>query len=64
MKYKQQEFHGANNVKEEYKKIFKDFEKIYIHSEEDTGAEKFVESITAILPKEKCFIINSRALRR
>lgn len=55
---------GATNFKKEYASLFKKFGKIYIHSEEDTGAEKFVESITSILPREKCLIINSRALRR
>lgn len=54
---------GASNFKKEYKPLFKDFEKIYIHSEEDEGAKTFVESITAILPTEKCFVINSKALR-
>lgn len=54
---------GASNFKKEYEPLFRDFEKVYIHSEEDTGAKTFVESITAILPTEKCFIINSKALR-
>ena len=64
MEYKQQEFHGADNFKEEYKKLFEHFEKIYIHSEEDDGAKKFIKNIVAILPAEKCFKINSGALRR
>ncbi len=63
MEYKQQEYHGATNFKKEYKTLFEKFDKIYIHSEEDDGATKFVEDITSILPTEKCFIINSKALR-
>ena len=63
MKNKQQEFHGAKNVKEKYRKLFEKFETIYIHSEEDDGAKKFVENITSMIPAEKCFIINSKALR-
>lgn len=55
---------GATNFKKEYKTLFEKFDKIYIHSEEDDGAKTFVESITAILPTKKCFIINSKDLRR
>lgn len=53
---------GASNFKEEYKEFFNKFNKIYIHSEEDTGAKGFVDSICNVLPVEKCFIINSTAL--
>ena len=63
MRNKQQEYHGADNFKKEYKKLFENFEKIYIHSEEDEGAKKFIKNIVSILPIEKCFKINSRALR-
>lgn len=55
---------GATNFKDEYKDLFEKFEKIYIHSEEDKGAEEFVKSIVSVLPKEKCFKINCKALRR
>ena len=54
---------GASNFKKDYKPLFENFEKIYIHSDEDEGAKTFVKSIITILPTEKCFIINSRALR-
>ena len=63
MENKQQESLGANNVKKEYKELFDKFDKIYIHSEEDDGAKKFIKNIVDILPDKKCFKINSKALR-
>jgi len=53
---------GASNFKKEYKEIFSRFNKIYIHSEEDKGAEELVNLISKVLPTEKCFVINSKAL--
>lgn len=53
---------GASNFKKEYKEVLSRFNKIYIHSEEDNGAKEFVNSICSVLPIEKCFIINSKAL--
>ncbi len=53
---------GARNFKKEYKDLLSNFEKIYIHSEEDDGAKVFVETICQILPIDKCYIINSKEL--
>lgn len=50
---------GAKNFKKEYAKFFKRFKKIYIHSEEDSGAELFIEQISRYLPKKKLYIISS-----
>ena len=55
--------HGAENFKAKYKPLFDKFDKIYIHSDEDNGAKKFIEKILSIIPKEKCFKINSKVLR-
>lgn len=60
--FKQLVFLGASNFKNEYKEILSRFEKIYIHSEEDDGAKAFIKTICKILPIEKCYIINSKAL--
>lgn len=51
---------GAKNFKKEYKDLFQRFEKVYIHSEGDAGAESFIEQICKVLPYEKLYIINSR----
>ena len=53
---------GATTIKKEYQRLLNRFKKIYIHSEEDDGAKKFVKDIVSILPIEKCFKINSKTL--
>lgn len=53
---------GAKAFKAGYAKYFDKFEKIYIHSDEDEAAVNFVSSIQAVLPSEKLYKINSKAL--
>lgn len=53
---------GATTIKKEYQRLLNRFKKIYIHSEEDKGAKNFVKDIASILPIEKRFKINSKAL--
>lgn len=51
---------GAKAFKKEYFALFNRFDKIYIHSDEDDGANEFIKKIISILPIEKCFKIKSR----
>lgn len=53
---------GAKNFSPKYAPYFEKFDKIYIHSEEDSGAKTFISGISAVLPTNKLYIVNSKAI--
>ena len=53
---------GAKNFSSRYAPYFEKFDKIYIHSEEDSGAKTFISGISEVLPTNKLYIVNSKAI--
>ena len=54
---------GAANFKKEYSKLFKDFDKVIIHLEDDEGAKTFMKQICQSgIPFEKLYKVSSKSI--
>jgi len=51
---------GASNFKKEYAKYFEKFKDIYVHSEEDTGANTLLKKVCEVLPISKLYKLTSK----
>lgn len=51
---------GASNFRKEYAKYFEKYKYIYVHSEEDTGADTLQKKVCEVLPISKLYKLTSK----